>query len=126
MLYPSIIIITLEVVLELSSKNTTKTQTLIIYRQKHLLLLKKRNYPLTPPLFTPPHNLSNKIALNDARKVLGVKRNSASREIVLRFKILSRKYYPDEWSHTVSHSKDVFTEKFKTIANARDVILENM
>jgi len=87
---------------------------------------KKRNSPLTPPFFTPPHNLSNKMTLNDARKVLGVKRNSTSREIVLRFRILSRKYHPDKWSHTASYSKDIFTEKFKTIANARDTLLENM
>ena len=66
------------------------------------------------------------MTLKDARKVLGVKRNSASREIILRFRILSRKYQPDKWSYTTLHSKDVFMEKFKTIANARDVILENM
>ena len=64
------------------------------------------------------------MSISDARRVLGVKRNSTNREIVLRFRMLSRKYHPDKCNHTAPYSKDVYAEKFKYVANARDVLLE--
>ena len=85
---------------------------------------KKKNSPLTPPFLTPPHNMSSNMSISDARRVLGVKRSSTNREIVLRFRMLSRKYHPDKWNHTAPCSKDIYAETFKHMANARDLLLE--
>ena len=65
------------------------------------------------------------MTIRDARRILGVKRSSKNREIVLRFRILSQKYHLDKWNNTALYSKDIYTEKFKSIANAIDILLEN-
>ena len=45
-------------------------------------------------------------------------------EIILSFRILSRKYHSDKWHTRLPFGKDEGTEKFKEIANARDLLLE--
>ena len=112
--------------LELNSRIMNKIQTLIFRRKKILLLIEKKNSHLTPPFLTPPHNVSSNMPISDARRVLGAKISSTNREIVLRFRMSSRKCHPDEWNRTAPHSKHICAEKFKHVANARDVLLEKI
>ena len=58
--------------------------------------------------------------------MLGIDQNASRREIILSFRLLSRKFHPDKWSDELPFSLEEGTEKFKEIANARDMLLERM
>ena len=61
-----------------------------------------------------------------AFRILGIDQNASRREIILSFRLLSRKFHPDKWSDELPFSLEEGTEKFKEIANARDMLLERM
>ena len=67
----------------------------------------------------------NKMSQIEARKLLGVRSNHTKREVVIRYRILARKYHPDKWNSSALHSKEVSTEKFKMISNAKDALIND-
>ena len=67
----------------------------------------------------------NKISRIEARKLLGVRSNYTKREVVLRYRILARKYHPDKWNSSVLHSKELSADKFKMISNAKDALIND-
>ena len=60
----------------------------------------------------------------EARRILNIEGFYTKREVILRFRILARKYHPDKWTPESSYSKEICMEKFKCVANARDLLLE--
>ena len=62
--------------------------------------------------------------VNLALNYLELKTNASHREIILQFRMLSRKYHPDKWNPSRNFSKEEGLEKFKCIANARDFLLD--
>ena len=66
------------------------------------------------------------MTIQEAKKILSVESNYSRREITLRFRILARKFHPDKWTPESKYSKDVCMEKFKRIANARDLLMEKL
>ena len=61
-----------------------------------------------------------------AFRTLGIDQNASIREIVLSFRMLSRRFHPDKWSEDLPFSMVEGVEKFKEIANARDMLLDGM
>ena len=61
----------------------------------------------------------------ESRKLLGVRSNFTKREVVLRYRILARKYHPDKWNSSALHSKEVSAENFKMISNAKDALIND-
>ena len=45
---------------------------------------------------------------------------------MLSFRMLSRRFHPDKWSEDLPFSIAEGVEKFKEIANARDLLLDGM
>ena len=60
----------------------------------------------------------------NAFRVLGVDQNASRREIVMSFRLLSRRFHPDKWSADLPFNMEEGVEKFKEIANARDLLLD--
>ena len=58
----------------------------------------------------------------NAFRVLGVDKNASRREIIMSFRLLSRRFHPDEWSADLPFSMEEGVEKFKEIANAQDLL----
>ena len=81
------------------------------------------NYnPRTPPPSKNPRTSNStaafgfsitKISRTEARKLLGVRSNFTKREVVLRNRMMARKYHPDKWNSSAPNSKEVRVEKFK-------------
>ena len=88
--------------------------------------------PSTPPKASQSHpqnspnfNLSSgQMTPAEARAIMNVGENASRREISLKFKTLSRKCHPDKWALGLSNDSHAErTEKFQTIANARDLLV---
>ena len=62
----------------------------------------------------------------NAFHILGIDQNASRREIMLSFRMLSRRFQHDKWSDDLPFSMEEGTEKFKDIANARDMLLGGM
>ena len=62
----------------------------------------------------------------NAFHMLGIDQNASRREIILSFRMLSRRFHPDKWSDDLPFSMEEDIEKFKDIANARDMLLVGM
>ena len=67
-----------------------------------------------------------KISCTEARKLLGVRTNFTKREVVLRHRMLARKHRLDNLNSSVPHSKEVSSEKFKIISNAKDALISSI
>ena len=63
------------------------------------------------------------IVRETAFRVLGIDRSASRREIVLSFRMLSRRFHPDEWTPDFPFSIEEGIEKFKEIANAREMLI---
>ena len=64
------------------------------------------------------------VSANNVRQLLGVVRKASRREIVLKYKTLSRKHHPDKWTVDRNYPKEVSSEKFKAKENAKDALLK--
>ena len=80
---------------------------------------KRKNYSNISLPFDFP---SNKWSLTNTRKKLGIRREFINKEIVLRFRIPSRKYHLNKWNTSVLYSKDIRIENFQIITNTRDLL----
>ena len=57
-------------------------------------------------------------------RIMNLNLETSRHEIILNFRILSRRFHPSKWYEGLSFSKEEGTEKFKEIANAQDLSLE--
>ena len=58
-----------------------------------------------------------------AFRVLGADCNASRREIVLSFRMLSRRFHPDKWTPDLPFNIEEGAEKSNEIANARDILI---
>ena len=85
------------------------------------------NYDKPESPFSPCSNFtSSYLSFYEANRALKIGNACTKREVILRFRILTRKYYPEKWSCDAPYTKAICAEKFKRIANARDLLLEKL
>ena len=84
----------------------------------------EQHHYTSPPSPPPNQNNNNKMTRRSALLHLDLLPNASRREVIIQFRILSRQFHPDKWNTSKPFSKKEGIEKFKTIANAREFLLD--
>ena len=77
-----------------------------------------------PPSPPSPKNYPLPTTRKEALQTLRLSNYATTREIILQFRILARRYHPDKWDTSKPFSKEKAAENFKAIANAKELLLK--
>ena len=77
-----------------------------------------------PPSPSSPKSYTIPTTKSEAFRTLRLNNSATTREIILQFRILARRYHPDKWNEPKFFSKEEAIEKFKAIANAKELLLD--